>query len=389
MDVMGRRVLIWLAAVVVLVAAFAVGYVARDRTVAQTTPVRPATATSNLRSAVLTELQSRYYRALPARALRAKSVAAVLGTLDDPYTEYLGPTAYHQLLDTEAGGFGGVGLSLGKARHGLVVRALIPGQPASQAGIRPGDVITSVDDTALQGVPYGRAVDLMHGDPGTPVRLTVMHHGAAQPILLTLVRSPISVSQITSRMIRYHGRRVLYVRLPAITEHSSARVRTLVQRADQTKADVVLDLRGNMGGLLDEAVGIARVFVPQDVIVSIDSRTQPPQVLTGDNTAVAGPHVAVLVDGATASAAEVVAGALQADLHAAVVGTNTFGKGTVQAVRPMPGGGALKLTVARFLLRGGVEVDGHGIKPDISVVDRRAGDGDEDLAAALRELTAR
>jgi carboxyl-terminal processing protease len=380
--------MIWLAALAVLVASFAVGYMAHDREADTAHPARTSVVPASLRVAVLAELRSRYYRVLPAPAERASSVPAMLDALDDPYTEYLGPTAYDELLDTEAGGFGGVGLALGRGRHGLVVRALLPGQPASRAGIEPGDVITSVDDTTLQGVPYGRAVDLMHGDPGTSVRLTVVPRGRTRPLLLTLVRSPISVSQITSRMIRTHDGRALYVRLPAFTEHSSERVRALVQRAAAAHADVVLDLRGNTGGLLDEAVGVARVFVPQDVIVSINGRHQPPQVLTGDGTAIAGPRVVVLVDGATASAAEVVAGSLQADLHAKVVGTPTFGKGTVQAVRPMPGGGALKLTVAEFRLVGGKQVNGRGIRPDVSVVDHRLGDGDQDLAVALRQLAA-
>jgi carboxyl-terminal processing protease len=192
---------------------------------------------------------------------------------------------------------------------------------------------------------------------------------------------------VFSRSIRYHGREYSYLRLPGFVAGVAERIREVAERASSDhRAGLILDLRGNMGGLLDEAVNVADVFQGSGVVVALHGLHEPRHVYSADDKAVADLPVAVLVDSSTASAAEVVAGALQRAHRAVVVGTRSFGKGTVQAVQPLQGGGALKLTVAVFSLAGGERVNRRGIIPDVRVVNRPFTRVDEVLRRALGVL---
>jgi carboxyl-terminal processing protease len=335
---------------------------------------------------VLTDLESYYYRTLPASAYHARTVAAMLRTLRDPYTRYLPPNTYSQLLDAESGTYPGVGLALLRERRGLRVTASIRGLPARQAGIRPGDVITTIDGTSLASLSYRRALDLI-GRAGSSMHLEVVRPGHA-PMELTLVRRPIVLPYVSSRLVRFHGMRVCVIRLLSFPATAATRVRELAARAERRDEPVILDLRGNPGGLLSQAVAVVRVFARTGLVVSTRGLHEPERQFDADETAVGRLRLAVLINGGTASAAEVVAGALRADAGAIVVGRRSYGKGTVQAIEPLPAGGALKLTVAGFTLPGGLEVEGRGISPDIPVVNR-AGPTDRVLRAALRALRRR
>lgn len=384
---MGRRIVIWLAVALAMGAAFATGFEVHSRSVQSVAPPPPRPSSTALRTAVLSGLEQGYYKEIPPAAYKAHSVSAVIRTLNDPYTEYLTPAAYRELIESERGTFAGVGVELARVHGGLVVRGLLPGLPASKAGIHRGDVVTAVSGHDLHGVPYVDAVELMHGAPGTPVRLQITRPGRDRPLLLTLVRQPVTVSAVTSRLMRSHGGRVLVVRIPTFIDHTAATVRKMVTRAAAAKPldAVVLDLRGDTGGVLTEGVGVARVLIDHGVIVATDGQREPRQVFEGNGTAVKVGKVAVLTDYATASAAEIVAGSLKA--HGAIVaGSPSYGKGTVQAVRPLPGGGALKLTVASFTLAGGKVVNGRGVTPTVDAPDLYATRKDETLAAALAAL---
>ena len=385
---MGRRALIWLMAAVAMGVGFAAGFELHSRSVAEHTAERSADQRP-LRAQVLAELDTHYYRTLPARVRRATTLRGVLRALDDPYTTYLSPAEHRDLLESQAGGYAGVGLALERDRSGLVVRVSLPGMPAHRAGILPGDVIVTVDDTALSDLPYMDAVGMLHGAPGTPVQLEVRRPGREEPMRLTLERQPVTLSRVEARTISDGSHKVMVITVPAFTEHTAQQVRTAVRRAADRGVDgIVLDLRGNLGGLLSEAVGVVRVFLGQGVIAETGGAHEPEQLLVADGSAIRAAPLVVLIDGTTASAAEVVAGALQLERvqRARVVGTRSFGKGTVQAVHPLPSGGALKLTVATFRLAGGRPVDGHGIDPDVVASDRIATDQDEALQAALRVL---
>jgi carboxyl-terminal processing protease len=333
---------------------------------------------------VLDDLQAYYFRRLPRSAYRAHTVAAMLQTLGDPYTRYLAPTAYTQLRNAEAGSYPGVGLGLLRERRGLRVTASIPGLPGREAGIRPGDVITTIDGTSLASLSYRRALDLIGGRVGQPMRLEVVRSGHA-PMKLTLVRRPIVLPYVSSRLVRSGGAHVCVIRLLSFPATAAAQVRRIAARAARRHEPVILDLRGNPGGLLSQAVAVVRVFAARGIVVKTRGLHEPGRRFEADDTAVGKLRLAVLINAGTASAAEVVAGALRADAGAIVVGRRSYGKGTVQAIEPLDGGGALKLTVARFTLPGGLVVEGRGIRPDIPIA-ARPGPTDRVLRAALLAL---
>lgn len=382
----GHRPYLFVAIAVGLAASFVTGFELRSRSLEATPQSRIALHTT-LRSEVATILRAHYYTPLSARVLGAHTLPGMLHRLGDPYTSYLSPGDYRLLKDAESGAFAGIGVTVLRAPGGLLVTASIPRLPASQAGLRAGDLITTIDGTSLATLSYRNALDLMAGDEGTPVSLRVRPSAGGKPMRVTLVRRSMVEPVVASRMIHADGGRYQYLRLfgfPASAAHS---VRQLAQQAVGRHADgLILDLRGNPGGLLSQAVAVSRIFVNQGVVVTTEGVHEPEQSFYANGTAVGKLPLVVLIDGSTASAAEVTAGALRIGDHAIVVGERSFGKGTVQAVEPLAGGGALKLTVARFLLAGHVPVDGRGIVPDVPVPngERRTS---AFLRMALRVLT--
>jgi carboxyl-terminal processing protease len=382
--VKGHRLLVPAVAIAALFASFAVGFELRSHSLAQPGPARPA---APLRTQVLADLESYYYRTLPRAAYHAHTVAAMLRALGDPYTRYLPPNAYSQLRAAESGTYTGVGLGLLRGRRGLRVTASIRGLPGRQAGIRPGDVITTIDGTSLASLSYRHALDLIGGRAGSAIHLEVVRPGHA-PMDLTLVRRPIILPYVSSRVIRFRRMDVCVIRLLSFPATAAAQVRKIAERASRRHEPVILDLRGNPGGLLSQAVAVVRVFARSGVVVTTRGLHEPARQFVADGTAVGRLRLAVLINGGTASAAEVVTGALRADAGAIVVGRPSFGKGTVQAVEPLAAGGALKLTVARFTLPGGLVVEGRGIHPDL-LIEARAGASDRVLRAALFALRRR
>jgi carboxyl-terminal processing protease len=381
-NVSWRRTLPVLVAAVAVAGSFLVGFEARSHYSSTPAPAIPPPI--GLRAQVLADLRDHYVASLPAAAFRARSVAGVLRALDDPYTRYLSPFEYMELRESEAGSYGGLGLSLARADHGLVVKASLPGLPGRMAGIRAGDVITSINGSSLASLPYRKALRLIAGAPGSRVRLSVSRGGAALPRQLMLVRSAITIPAATTHRVTFRGAHYRYVRLLDFETHTASRVRQLAAQAvKEHDSGLVLDLRGNPGGLLTEAVGVVRVFVSSGAILTTVGRHETRQDFMANHTAVGSLRVAVLIDGETASAAEVVAGALRAH-GAVVVGRRTYGKGTVQSVVPLPGGGALKLTVARFMLPGGIVVEGQGVRPTLPMPTGAS----SLLAVALRALAA-
>jgi carboxyl-terminal processing protease len=373
------------AALAALAASFAIGFELRSRSLAQP----PAVSTpSPLRKQVLEELETHYFRALPPAAYRTRTVAGLLRVLGDPYTRFLRPSAYDLLRAAESGTYPGFGLALSREHSGLRVTASIPGLPGRRAGIRPGDLITTIDGTSLASLSYRRALDLIGGRVGSPVHLRIVRTGRNQPLSLTLVPRPIALPYVSSRLVDYRGMRVRVIRMLGFPATAARSVRRFAERAVRRHQPVILDLRGNPGGLLSQAVGVVRVFAQSGVVVTTEGRHEPPRQFVADHTAVGRIPLAVLIDGRTASAAEVVAGALRADAGAILVGHRSYGKGTVQAIEALPGGGALKLTVARFTVGRGLVVDGVGLHPTVPV-RRRPHEPDGTVRAALAALAAR
>jgi carboxyl-terminal processing protease len=335
-----------------------------------------------------------YYRDVDRERLLDQSLKGAVRSLDDRFSAYFDPEAYGAFEEQTSGEFEGVGLSVEVARRGLRVLTVFDGSPAKRAGIRSGDVITAVDGDSLEGSSVEEATTRIKGPAGTPVELTVVT-GKRQPREVRLRRARVDVPVVEASMERSGGKEVAHVRLSSFSSGAHGEVRQAVDRLLERGAEgVVLDLRDNGGGLLNEAVLVSSVFVADGTIVSTKGRKRPKRVFEATGNAIDSDiPVAVLVDGESASASEIVAGALQDRERAKVVGTRTFGKGVFQEVRGLSNGGALDITVGEYFtpdgrnLGGGGVKKGAGIEPEIKARDVQRTEGrDEALEVAVRAV---
>src|ERR1700716_1482753 len=291
----------------------------------------------------------------------------------DPHSRYMNATAWREMQETTHGEFGGLGLEV-TMEDGLVkVVAPIDDTPAAKAGIMSGDLITRIDDDAVQGLTLEQAVTKMKGPVDTKTRLKIIRNGAELPNEVSLMREIIRV-----RPVRYHteGDNIGYIRISSFNEQATDGLRKAI--ADISKqipqdrlAGYVIDLRNNPGGLLDQAVSVSSAFMPRGEVVSTRGRTaEETQRYTargGDLTK--GKPLVVLINGGSASASEIVAGALHDYKRATLIGTRSFGKGSVQTIIPLGAGkGALALTTARYFTPSGQSIQAKGITPDIEVL---------------------
>ena len=338
-----------------------------------------------------------YYRKVNTPDLVNRGIEGAVASLRDPFSHYFDPRTYRQFEQVTNPSFSGIGVTVRPERGGgLVVESVIRGTPAAQAGLRPGDRVVAVGGRSLSGRSSSYAIGLIKGQPGTKVTLTIVRGGRrrSEAIERARVTQPVVAGQIVSR----HGRRYGDVVFTSFTEGSAAQVRAEVERLLRAGArGIVLDLRGNGGGLLNEAVDVASIFIPDGTIVSTDGRARPRHVYTATGGAIpTSVPVVVLVDRGTASSAEIVTGALQDRRRAVVVGTNTYGKGVFQEIRELPNGGALDLTVGQYFLPSGRNIggtgvaEGRGIAPNVRASDDPATPRrDEALDAALSRLAAK
>jgi carboxyl-terminal processing protease len=360
-------------------AAFVLGWsLSRDRG-AQAPPARSVV------EQVRAELASRYYRPVPRKVLQLRSVDSMLAALGDPYTEYLDPAAYRLLRHEIARSYSGIGATVLPTTNGLAVTSLQPG-PAHAAGVRVGDRIVAIEGVGIAGLPFERALSRIIGPEGSAVRLRIRRSG--RTLHLEVVRRRIEAPVVSSRLLAVrHGRRVGYVRLAACRAGAAQVLRTELRRLERSGASaLVLDLRGNPGGLLDQAVAVASLFLDRGVVVSVESAHHHGEVYEAKPTTASRLRLVVLVDRSSASAAEVVAAALHDNNRATLVGENTYGKALVQTVTPLSNGAALRLTTARYVTPAGIDISRRGVKPDVLAVDDPRTASDEALAAALVEL---
>jgi carboxyl-terminal processing protease len=307
--------------------------------------------------------------------------AAIKGMFSDldPHSAYLDPEAFKEMEALTQGGFGGLGIEIGVEDSMPKVISPIEDTPAERAGVLAGDVITHIDGKASKGLPLNEAVKLMRGKPGTPVTLTIRRDGQAKPLLIKIVRDLIKVRSVRGE--RLEGD-IGYVR---ITQFQERTVADLVKRLQelgkgQPLKGLVLDLRNDPGGLLDGAIGVSSAFLPSDALVvstkgriASANREYFSRALNGDGNALPAwtrsvPMV-VLVNVGSASASEIVAGALQDHKRAVILGNRTFGKGSVQSVLPLSEDSGVKLTTARYYTPSGRSIQVTGVAPDVIVDD--------------------
>lgn len=330
------------------------------------------------------ELAKRYYTPVSAEVLALPTLELILKGLD-PFTEYLSPQAYEKLQVQMSGRYSGLGIVVDRVRQGLRVRSSLPG-PARSAGIRAGDLIVRIDGRLTKRLRFGRLLALMHGQAGTSVELSLMRTGAAVRTV-KVTRAPVSLPAVRFRAVRVAKTKLAYVRVLSFSDGVSGHLGQVAMRlASRGVRGLILDLRGNPGGLVEEAVGTVSTFLDRGVVCTIQRRGRSTVYRVSGQTVLAGLPLAVLVDDRTASAGEIVAAALGENRRAIVVGTRTYGKGSLQSIRPLSDGGALKLTTAVYRTPGGRDLTGTGLKPMVVAVDSPVTVPDEVVVAAERAL---
>ena len=343
----------------------------------------------DLTGQVLDVLEDEYYEDFDAESLESAGVEGLIEQLDDPFTVYLTPEDLEALRQRNNGTYFGVGLQVAQQGDRIEVTNVFEGSPAEEAGVRAGDFLVSVDGTPVKGA-VEPTVERIRGPEGTTVELGFVRPGEGRREV-EVERSKIQVPVVDAEIRRVGDEEVGYIRLVQFTRGSAEAVREATKELEEDGASsVVLDLRGNPGGLVEEAVGVAGAFLPEaSEVVTTEGRKSPKETLRTETDPVA-PDVPqlVLVDMGSASASEIVAGALRDQERAEIVGTQTFGKALVQSTVPLRDGGALKLTTARYLTPDGVDINEKGLEPDVQVVDDPDTEVDEALQRALR-LAAR
>ncbi|KHL68073.1 peptidase S41 [Pseudomonas flexibilis] len=340
---------------------------------------------------VLDRIKSAYVEPVDDKTLLENAIRGMLSNLD-PHSAYLDPQAFQELQESTSGEFGGLGIEVGMEDGFIRVVSPIDDTPASRAGIEAGDLIVRIDGQPTKGMSMQEAVDMMRGKPGSKVELTIVREGG-QPFDVTLTRAVIKVQSVRTEMLEDgYG----YLRITQFQVNTGAEVgKALASLRKDNKAPLkglVMDLRNNPGGVLQAAVEVADHFMTKGLIVYTQGRIANSELRFSADPADAsqGVPLVVLINGGSASAAEIVAGALQDSRRAVVMGTDSFGKGSVQTVLPLNNDRALKLTTALYYTPNGRSIQAQGIVPDIEVQrarltreDEMAGVKEADLAGHL------
>ena len=339
-------------------------------------------------------IASDYYREVDRDRLLNRALTSAVQSLRDRFSAYFDPKQYASFREATSGAFEGVGMNVEGVGRGLRILRVFEDSPAERAGLKEGDLIIAVDGRSIRGFTSQKSTALIKGRAGTTVKLTVV--SGKRRRVETVARERVSVPVVESRMERgQDGRRLGYVSLAGFTSGAHGEVRRAARALIDDKAQgIVLDLRNNGGGLLNEAVLVASVFIPEGVIVTTKGRARPKRTFEASGSSIdTDVPVVVLVNKGSASASEIVAAALQDRDRGTVVGTETFGKGVFQEIKELPNGGALDITVGEYFtpegrnLGGGGVKRGAGIEPDVRAVDKPKTRVDEALRAALRTVS--
>lgn len=314
-----------------------------------------------------TQIRNTYVEEVDDKTLLENAIKGMLTELD-PHSNYLAPQTYKNLQVSATGEFGGLGLEVGMEDGFVKVISPIDDTPAQKAGIESGDLIVKIDNKPVKGLSLNEAVKLMRGKIGTSIELTVAREGNAQPLEFSLERAVISVVSVRSKVLE---KDYLYLRIAQFQANTGVDLRKVIDQAMQAHAPngIVLDLRNNPGGVLQAAVDVVDTFISEGLIVYTEGRIQTSAtqfIASGDATAIDIPLV-ILINGGSASASEIVAGALQDHKRAIVLGTTSFGKGSVQSVIPLSETHGMKLTTARYFTPNGRSIQAQGIVPDIII----------------------
>jgi carboxyl-terminal processing protease len=350
--------------------------------------------TGGLTAEAAEAIEGSYYRSVAGHELSNGSLQGMVKQLrksnkEDRYSEYFSPEALASFNQEIEGRFSGIGTTVVPAKKGLRIVTVFPHSPADEAGLKSGDVIVSVGGESIAGQSSTEVTKKIKGPEGTQVKLGVRDGKSGKVHELEITRAEVTLPNVSDSVKKVDGKKLGYVRMLSFSEAAHAQLAEGVEKVEKEGAEgILLDLRHNPGGLLDEAVLSANVFLPKDeVVVSTRSRTQGDSVHKTSGDPISDLPVVVLVDGGTASAAEILAAALADDAGSTVVGTRTYGKGLFQEERELSNGGALKLSVGEFFTPKGVNLaKSHGIHPEVKAKDDPATLVDEAKQRALGVL---
>lgn len=320
---------------------------------------------------VFDRIKQAYVEPVDDRQLLEDAIRGMLTGLD-PHSAYLEAEAFESLQIHTSGEFGGLGIEVGLEDGFIRVIAPIDDTPAQRAGVRAGDLIIKLDDTPVQGMDLNEAVDMMRGEVGTPIRLTIMREGRDQPLELEIERDVIKVASVRHELLEPgYG----YLRISQFQAHTGEDLVAAIRemRQDMPLKGLVLDLRNNPGGVLQAAVEVGNAFLDEGLIVYTEGRLPNSELRFNASEETVAPEtpLVVLINGGSASASEIVAGALQDHQRAVIMGTDSFGKGSVQTVLPLAEDRAIKLTTARYYTPSGRSIQAQGIQPDLRVDEAR------------------
>jgi carboxyl-terminal processing protease len=309
-------------------------------------------------------IEEQYVDELNTSEIIDKALKGLLSNLD-AHSSFMDAKESKELQVQTNGEFGGLGISVGMKDGALTVIAPIEGTPADKAGLKANDIILKIDDQATIGMTIDKAVSLMRGKPGTPIKLTVIRKGEMKPLVFNIIRDIIEIKSVYTKRI---GDNILYLRVTSFDQKVVSSMKKAIKAHPKTKG-IIIDLRNNPGGLLNQAIGVVDMFIDHGIIVSQKGRVASENIVynarkKGSDTKT---PLVVLVNDGSASASEIVSGSLQDHKRAIIVGTKTFGKGSVQVVMPVGNGESLRLTIARYYLPSGRTIQAVGVTPDIEV----------------------
>ena len=318
---------------------------------------------------VLDKINEEYVDEIDQSESMDSAINGLLQSLD-PYSAYMSPEIFNEMQTETSGKFGGLGIEVSMESGVVKVISPIDDTPASRAGIKAGDYIVKINDVQVQGKSLSEAVDLMRGPVGTDIEITVRRRGEKKALTFNIVREIIQIKSVKSDLLK---KDIGYIRLTSFNENSANQIKKEIEKFEKNKnvKSYILDLRNNPGGLLSQAIKITDFFLDNGEIVSTKSRKMSENrkwfAKQGDLTN--GKTIIVLINYGSASASEIVAGALKDHKRAILLGENSYGKGSVQSIIPLKNDGAIRLTVAKYYLPSGKSISKVGVSPDIEITE--------------------
>ncbi len=316
---------------------------------------------------VLEKINKEYVEEINQSESMDSAINGLLQSLD-PYSAYMSPESFDEMQTETSGEFGGLGIEVGMESGVVKVISPIDDTPASKAGIKAGDYIVKIDDVQVQGKSLGEAVDLMRGPVGSGIELTIRRRGVKKALSFNIVREIIQIKSVKADLLE---KNIGYIRLTSFNENSGKQIKKEIENFEQNRnvKSYILDLRNNPGGLLSQAIKISDFFLDNGEIVSTKSRkaSENRKWFAKQGDLIKGKTLLILINYGSASASEIVAGALKDHKRAILLGENSYGKGSVQSIIPLQNKGAIRLTVAKYYLPSGKSISEVGVSPDIEI----------------------